>query len=281
MNNSPFGYGYWMYRENPYNTNTTLTSAPTHTIQSATQLPNQYVPAIARKPVQQQNKVRDTQEYHPIITGGYNVPTPTPTPTPNSVPTSAPITPPPQTQSLDTVLQPARVNAALGEVIDLDNLAKSTVFIDPKTGRYTSDNAAARYFINRESSGRANAENKGHYGLYQIGSGYWGSYGDKSIDYVKGALDPVTAHQAFIKGTTDAVKALQKWGVEPTIGNAWIIHNQGIGGAKNLFLNPDAVLTGKAYTNAIHNLGKKQAAYYTAHPELLTGRAFINYWNGK
>lgn len=270
---------YWMYRDNPFNVNPNLSPGglpgllqPIDTYQ----MPQQQATPVTAKPRQQYDYLKDVQTYHPMITGGYNVPAPAP----NTAPVSAPVTPP-QTQSLDTVLQPARANAGLGEVIDLDNLAKSTVFIDPKTGRYTSDNAAARYFINRESSGRADAENKGHYGLYQIGSGYWGNYGDKSIDYVKGALDPVTAHQAFIRGTTDAVKALQKWGVDPTIGNAWIIHNQGIGGAKNLFLNPDAVLTGKAYTNAIHNLGKKQAAYYTAHPELLTGRAFINYWNGK
>lgn len=201
----------------------------------------------------------------------------------NQQPVNTPVEQP-VTQAVNKASVPARPvsynNKGLGEVIDLNDLANSTVVLDPKTGRWTSSNAAARYFMNRESSGRANAQNGGHYGLYQIGDAYWKTYGNRGIDYVTGALDPNKAHQAFIRGTTAAVKALQSWGVKPTIGNAWIIHNQGINGAKALFLNPNRVLTGDAYTNAIHNMGK-QAAYYKAHPELLTGQAFIDYWNGK
>lgn len=203
-----------------------------------------------------------------------------PTPTTVNTPVEQPVT-----QAVNKAPVSARPvaydNSDLGAVIDLNDLAKSTVYFDKDANRWTSDNAAARAFMNRESSGNANARNGNHFGVYQIGPAYWHDYGDRSIAYDQGALDPYKAHTAFINGTTAAVKALQQWGVTPTVGNAWIVHNQGQGGAKSLFLNPNKVLTGDAYTNAIHNMGKKQAAYYRAHPELLTGQAFIDYWNGK
>lgn len=100
MNTNPFGYGYWMYRDNPYNTTPTLNGSLDFDVQpiQETQLPEQYVPAIARKPIEKHNYLNDVQSYRPMITGGYNVPTPTPNTT------SAPVTPP-QTQSIDTVIQ--------------------------------------------------------------------------------------------------------------------------------------------------------------------------------
>lgn len=102
-----------MYRDNPFNVNPNLSPGglpgllqPINTYQ----MPKQQATLVTAKPRQEYNYLKDVQEYHPMITGGYNVPTPNPNPAPvpnpNPVPTStpAPVTPP-QTQSLDTVIQ--------------------------------------------------------------------------------------------------------------------------------------------------------------------------------
>lgn len=181
--------------------------------------------------------------------------------------------------SLDSVLknvvkQPA-LTPATWDNYSWDTLDNSQVWMGAD-GKVYSNDPYLNAVIGKESLRNPNAVNGDAKGIYQFRTGTWSDYGEGDESQ---RTDIQAAHRAAVKMTRKRKNGLIDAGFAPTPDNVYLTHLLGLGGALKLLRNIDSrmdtLYLGKNYTDSIlGNLGKKDRAYYTAHPEELTARRF-------
>lgn len=157
--------------------------------------------------------------------------------------------------------------------IDWDKLDNALIWTDDRN-KVRSDHPLLDLFIQKESRGNATVNKNG---VLQILDSAWSQYGEGRDKSLK--LNPWESSKVAVRYLKDIKKALDKNGIPATALNAWILYNQGIGGGKLIFKNMDKAIKDvnpTIYSNMLGNMSDKNKAYYTQHPDELTGRAFIN-----
>jgi hypothetical protein len=121
-----------------------------------------------------------------------------------------------------------------------------------------------------ESSNDPAATNGSHKGLFQFGPAEWAQYGGGG-----NIFDPEAQRAAIQSYTADHNKQLTTMlGRPPTSGELYLAHQQGVGGAAELILNPDATpssISPQLARNVANNGGNPNAP----------NSAFVNKWASK
>lgn len=174
----------------------------------------------------------------------------------------------------NVVKQPA-LTPATWDNYSWDTLKNSQVWLGGDNKVYTND-PYLNAVIAKESGRDPNAVNGDAKGIYQFTKGTWHDYGEGDESQ---RTDIQAAHRAVVKMTRERMNGLIKAGYAPTPDNVYLTHLLGLGGAlkllKNMDSRMDTLYLGDDYTGSIlGNLGKKDRAYYSVHPEELTARRF-------
>src|SRR6185437_8737861 len=114
-----------------------------------------------------------------------------------------------------------------------------------------------------ESAGNPNARNGGFVGLFQEGSPFVATHGGLN------PLDPASAALMAARGFAEDRSGLRKaLGREPTEGELYLAHQQGLGGASKLLANPNALasaLVGDKAVMANGGLAGETAGDFAKH----------------
>lgn len=141
--------------------------------------------------------------------------------------------------------------------------------INSAASRYGVSGEAMRKIAWLESKGNPMAKNPNSSagGLFQFINSTAGAYG------LKDRYDPKQAADAMARLTRDNQAALQKvLGREPSIGELYLAHQQGIGGAKKLLSNPNSPAWKMVGKDAVRlNAGRMD----------MTSQEFANMWINK
>ena len=118
-----------------------------------------------------------------------------------------------------------------------------------------------------ESAGNPNVRHGGFVGLFQEGSPFVAAHGGLN------PLDPASATLMAARGFAEDRSGLRKaLGREPTEGELYLAHQQGLGGAEKLLANPNALASALVGAQAVTANGGAPGE---------TARDFAAHWMGK
>lgn len=128
----------------------------------------------------------------------------------------------------------------------------------------------AKTVANIESSGNATQKSVASKGKY-VGLFQFGVDRAKEVGLID-RTDPVASAKAFVSSMKEYVADFQKSGIEPTWGNLYLAHQQGLTGAKELITRGDEL--------AVDVVGK-QAVLQNDGNTNMTASEFADKWRGK